>query len=133
MSKTMKDWVPPLFFWGGLLWLSTFNLSKLAVENGYSLVADALNGYMVGVITTFSGWIAWQIKQGNGYKFIDQNPFFKWPSILSLVFIFFIGFVGFLADIFGDTSWAFNITFALGGVYVSQGLVPFIRHSDGYA
>lgn len=98
-------------------WLNEHDMSKLA---------DGVSGYILGFGAAFAGWVAVHLIKGGGAKFIDTNPIFKWVSVFTLMVIALFGLAGFAIDVFGDTSWQFNLGFVAGGFVMSTCFGPVI-------
>lgn len=126
----MKGWQIQLAFWGGLLWLGAFSITDYANTHKYHELSSAMAGYIMGFVTAFSGYLLWEIVCGRGKKFLDSHPVGRVFSTIPLILLIAIGLVGFYGEIFGNTTWYYNISFFIAAFIVKNGLIPAVDHFD---
>lgn len=128
----MKNWQIQLGGWGGVLWLGSFQIMEYANSHGNEVAAKTIVGYTLGFITTFSGYLFWEVIHGRWETFLgNDRGLMRILSSIPLLVIFVIGMIGFLNAIFNSMPWFYNFSFAVAGIVVGQGLVPVINHIDG--
>ena len=130
MEKELKGWQIHLAFWGGLFWLASFPLLQFSNEQKWQLFSLLLSGYILGAVTSFSGFAIKQILIGNLHRFIEQSPIFKPVSIFSLFIILLIGLFGLISTNWIQVNDWYNATFILGSIVAGWGIVPFINFVD---
>ncbi|EGR0234743.1 hypothetical protein Q9884_004169 [Vibrio vulnificus] len=119
-----------LGFWSSMLFLTAFELKGYALSSGFVDIDIALGGYIVGYITTFSGYMLWEVLAGRGNKIFDNRPCWRIISALPFVLLVIIGAMGLYKEIFGDAPWQYNIGFFIASFAVSNGLIPAIKYVD---
>lgn len=127
----MEIWRIHLAAWGSLLWLASFQGSEYARDHHMTSVYAMITGYAIGFITSFSGYLAWEIFSGRGRRLLGEHPFWRMLSRIPLMLLMAFGALGFYAEIFGNTPWQYNISFIVAGLVVHKGLVPIINEFDG--
>lgn len=130
IARTLSSLQAPVGGLGFLLWMASFQAVSWLREHSLPQLADSTSGYILGFGTAFAGWVAVHLIKGNGSKFIDDNPFFKWISIFTLAVIALFGIAGFLIDVFGDTTWQFNVGFVVGGFVMGTCFGPIIDAAE---
>lgn len=130
ISRTLSSFQAPVGGLGFLIWLASFQAAPWLREHNLPLLADCMAGYILGFGAAFAGWVAVHLIKGNGSKFIDDNPFFKWISIVVLALIALLGIAGFVIDLFGDTNWQFNVGFVVGGFVMGTCFGPIIDAAE---
>ena len=124
----MKNWQIHVAAWGSIFWLASFQASGYAKSHGYDDLYAAISGYVLGFITAFSGYLIKEIISGRGKELLDDHPFWRVLGLIPLFVLIVLGALGFVVEIFGDTSWQYNMLFLVGGFVVAKGVVPLIKH-----
>ncbi len=116
---------------GLVIWLGAFQGATWFRAHDLPILADLASGYVLGFGSAFAGWIAFHIWKGNTARFIDDNPFFKWVSIIMLSIIGLFGLAGVLIDLYGNTTGWFNTAFWVGGGVMGICTGPLIDDAEG--
>jgi hypothetical protein len=128
----MKTWQIHLGIWGSILWMASFQIFEYFNNQGQQEISRAISGYTIGFVTAFVGYLFWEITHGKWeVVFGDDRGISKALSAFSFFVLFLIGAFGFLNSIFNTLPWFYNITFALAGIVVAQGLIPLIKNLEG--
>lgn len=128
----IKGWQIQLGGWGTILWIASFQIMQFLNDQGYASEAKAVVGYTLGFITAFAGYLFWEIWHGRWESiFGSERGFNRIISAVPLLLILLFGLFGFANSIFNSMTWHYNLTFALAGIVVAQGLIPIINHIDG--
>jgi len=127
ITQNTSGWKLGLAIIGFLLWLLVSVSAETVNAMGWFESYRFMSGYVLGFLIAFSGFAFWEVVQGRAKKFLDPHPVFRWLSYLMLGAILLIGLVSILAEIFGNTNWAYNIGSLLGGLVVGLGVIPTIE------
>ena len=128
----IKGWQIQLGGWGTIVWLASFQIMRYLNENGYVTEVKAVVGYTMGFITALAGYLFWEVSHGRWESILGaERGFNRVVSAVPLLFLLLFGLFGFINGIFNSMPWHYNLSFALAGVVVIQGLIPIINHLDG--
>lgn len=127
----MRSWQGALGFWGGMIWLGSFQAAEYAKTKNWDVLYSVLGGYILGFITTFSGYVLCEIVSGRASRFLDTASPWRFVSAIPLVLMLIAGAAGFIADIWGNTPWYHNLAFFIAGLVVAKGVIPLINYLDG--
>ncbi len=129
-QKNIPSWKLGIAIIGSLLWMVTMVTAETVNSMGWTDLYQLISGYVLGFIIAISGFTFWEIAQGRAARFLDPHPVFRWLSYLMLAVIIIFGAISLLAEIFGNTNWAYNIGSLVGGLVVAIGLIPAIENRD---
>lgn len=128
----MKQWQIQIGGWGTILWLASFQALEYSNAHGYQITSKTIIGYIIGFVTAFVGYLFWEVIHGRWETLLGkERGFMRIISAIPLLFLFLFGAFGFFNAIFNSTPWFYNISFAIAGIVVGQGLIPIINHIDG--
>lgn len=129
----MKTWQAQLGFVGTILWFCTFDLIKYSRNHDWDTACQVISGYMIGFVTAYCGIALKEILCGRWRRVFGAHVMLKISSIVPMATLLIIGIVGFLTEIFGNTSWQYNISFCVAGLIVTEGVEPTIKYMDNYS
>jgi hypothetical protein len=112
---------------GIIAWLALLQSIDYIRQYGWLKLYSSASGYVIGFITALAGWLFWEILQGRGKKFLDDQPALRWISIVQLCAIFIFGLAGFFKSIWGTNDWTFSLAYFIGATVVGKGLMPFLE------
>ncbi|MBW3225266.1 hypothetical protein [Marinobacter adhaerens] len=123
-TESLRSWELGIAVLGFLAWMLLISTSEhirgLDLPDLYKFVS----GYVLGFVIAFSGYMFWEIVKGRANQFLDDSPYFRWMSYIILAVILLMGGASLLAQIFGNTNWAYNIGSLIGGLAVALGVIP---------
>lgn len=130
----IKTWQTQISGWGSIVWLASFQFMEYANKHGYHEVSNGIFGYILGFVTAFAGYLFWEVIHGRWKSILGEDRgFMRIVSAMPLLGLCILGALGFINAIFNSMPWFYNISFAVAGIVVTQGLVPIINHIDGTA
>ncbi|OZY83949.1 hypothetical protein CBP51_19335 [Cellvibrio mixtus] len=126
MNKTegLRSWEFGIAVVGFLAWMLLISMFEHIRGVDSPDLYKFVSGYILGFVITFSGFMFWEVVKGRANKFLDDSPYFRWMSYIILAVILLMGGASLLAQIFGNTNWAYNIGSLLGGLAVALGVIP---------
>lgn len=128
----MKSWQVQLGGWGSIMWASVFFNAEYIREKGWDTAYQMANGYIIGFITAFVGYLFWEVIHGRWKNILgNERGFWRYFSAAPLFALTVVGLLGFLSSLVGSFPWQYNLSFFFAGVVVAQGLVPIINEIDG--
>ncbi|SDT20517.1 hypothetical protein SAMN05216421_3148 [Halopseudomonas xinjiangensis] len=126
MSNTdkLRIWEFGIAVVGFLAWMLLISTSEQIRELGVPNLYKFVSGYILGFVIAFAGFMFWEVLRGRAHQFLDDSLYFRWISYITLLVILLLGGASLIAQIFGDTNWAYNVGSLLGGIAVGVGVVP---------
>lgn len=124
IQRNPHYWQFGLAVFGTLLWMFALVVAERVNALGWAESYRFIAGYVLGYTIAFSGFVFWEVVQGRANKFLDPHPIFRWLSYFMLASIFLFGLLSLMAEIFGNTNWAYNIGSLIGGLVVALGVIP---------
>lgn len=123
-KEELRSWEFGTAIFGSLAWMLLLTTSNEIRELGVPDLYKFVSGYVLGFIIAFAGFMFWEILRGKAHQFLDDSPYFRWISYIMLVVIIFLGGISLLAQIIGNTNWAYNVGSVLGGLVIGVGVIP---------
>ena len=132
--KPLKVYVdriaPPLAGLGTMILFCVPQVASWAREQGWINVALILEGYWMGFMGAFAGFVAHLIYIGKGGTLVDAHPVFKWFSYLGIALILLMGVLEAYAKHSAAVPEAAKFGIGLGAAIVTLCLVPLIKSVD---